>query len=428
LRGEEVASDGPHDPLRAFVAAHRGALPARRRGKRFNSGEHAWLAGHGVDRACEELREARGIDVDEKIFTAIRRASGREEFQYGELVALSGDFYETPHALFDERPSPVPWLWKRNDIHGLRNIFEKELRWIEDRTHGQGPTAYPDSNVRMAWSAKSYVELVLRNTDHFGWHNARAYCQHHAAALRLVAGCRGRENEDFRRAVCTNAFADHFLTDAFAAGHIRVPRAEIRTWCERRGLSEKIAGALTKLLHDQDGHVDLQSLHGMDEGDGAPAAGLLVQDSNGTTWSTYCDGQLFLERGANRSPAVERAVGAVAASMFEFLLAWQRGELPQGVYAATRMMPFPHPTEPMLVEKFPASLPDTDLDRLWHGVDWYAKIPFIAGLEREHIRVLFGALPEIMAAFRTNVGRDAADTEVVSRLAPEYIAAYRKIG
>lgn len=32
--------------------------------------------------------------------------------------------------------------------------------------------------------------------------------------------------ETFRWALFTNAFADHFLTDAFAAGHVRVPRAE----------------------------------------------------------------------------------------------------------------------------------------------------------------------------------------------------------
>lgn len=115
-------------------------------------------------------------------------------------------------------------------------------------------------------------------------------------------------NETFRRALYTNAFADHFLTDAFAAGHIRVPRAEIRNWAEARGLGDKIAGALSKLLHDQDGHIDLESLHGpVDENDGRPEDGLLVQDSTGTSWSTRCDGQLFLETNAAQSTAVERA-------------------------------------------------------------------------------------------------------------------------
>jgi len=417
------------DPLGAFLAAHRASLPPTRKAKRFNSGEHAWLGGHGADRACDELLRARNIRVDKNLFASIRRAHGRDELQYGELVALSGDFYETPTDLFDEKPSPVPWLWESNDISDLRQIFAEELRWIEARSHGQGSAAYPDANVRSAWNAKSYVELALRNTDHFGWHNALAYCRHHQEALRLAASCRGREDEAFRRALYTNAFADHFLTDGFAAGHIRVPRAEIRAWAERQGWNEKVAGALSKLLHDQDGHVNLQSLHAAsDENDRSGGDGLHVQDSTGRSWHTRCDGQLFLDRGAAESTAVERAVDAVSASVLELLLAWQRGELPRGVYAATRLLPFPHPGGPTLVEKFPGALPAPELDRLWRSVGWYAKIPFIVGLESEQIRALFTALPGIMAEFRANVGTAAdASPELIARLAPEYVAAYRNV-
>ncbi len=408
---------------------HRAALPAARATKRFNSGEHAWIASLGAERACDELLRTRNIRVDKDVLSSIRRAHGREQFQYGELVALSGDFYETPEDLFDEKPSPLPWLWEGNDLSDLRQLFAKELEWIEARAHGQGPTAYPSENVRFAWNAKSYLELALRNTDHFGWHNARAYCRHHAEALRLASRCGRQANDDFRRALCTNAFADHFLTDGFAAGHIRVPRAEIRAWAAGRGLNEKIAGALSKLLHDQDGHVDLQSLHGVtDENRRAGNDGLPVRDATGATWSTRCDGQLFLERDAAASPAVQRAAQAVTASVTELLLAWQRGELPTGVYAATCLLPFPQPGTPRLIDKFPAALPDPELDRLWESVGWYSKIPFLAGLQRPHVRDLLIALPGIMQQFRDNVAADAAAApDVTARLAPEYVAAYRNI-
>jgi hypothetical protein len=415
------------DPLTAFLDIHRRRLSATRGGKRFNAGEHAWLAGQGAALAVARARDEHGVRVDEALFTSIRRAHGREELHYGELVALSGDFYESPEALFDEKPAPLPWLWEGNDLSDLRAIFARELEWIEARAHGRGPVPYPDENIRLAWNAKAYVELALRNTDHFGWHNIRAYVRYHAEALRLAASARGRSDETFRRSLYTSAFADHFLTDAFAAGHIRVPRAEIRVWAEQQGLGEKIAGALSKLLHDQDGHLDLGQLHGVSDENQASGGGLPVQDSTGVRWSTRCDGQLFLYDGAG-SKAVERAIEAVSASVVEVLLAWQRGELPRGIYAATTMAPFPQPGAIKLLEKFPGNLPDADLSRLWSGIEWYSKIPWIAGLEREHIRALFSALPEIMERFRANVATTAdVDPELRARVAAGYLAAYRAV-
>jgi len=418
------------DPFTVFLAYHRRALPPTRGVQRFNAGEHAWLAGHGAERARKEVKRKYGVDVKEKVFASIARRDGREVLQYGELVALSGDFYESPEALFDEKPSPLPWLWEANDLSDLRKLFEEELRWIEARRQGTGgASSYPEENIRLAWNAKSYVELALRNTDHFGWHNLCAYCRHHAEAMRLAASTDGREDETFRRALYTNAFADHFLTDGFAAGHIRVPRAEIRTWAEERGLGEKAAGALSKLLHDQDGHVDLQSLHGVVDENQRPANdGLLVQDSTDATWRTRCDGQLFLDTAATQSPAIERAVAAVAASVSEFLLAWKRREIPVGVYAATQLVPFPHPDAPTLVQKFPADLSDAALDSLWRSVAWYAKIPWLVDLKREHVRDLLTSLPQIMADFRAHVAAAvSADADIAARIAPSYIAAYRQI-
>jgi len=414
------------DPLSLFLANHRASLPKTRGIKRFNAGEHAWLASRGADKACERLKKERGIQVDRQLFESIARKDKREMLQYGELVALSGDFYESPKALFYETPSPLPWLWEANDLSDLRKVFVRELEWIEKRLATEkGGSPYPDENLKLAWNAKSYVELALRNVDHFGWHNLCAYARHHEAALELAVASGGRENETFRCALYTNAFADHFLTDGFAAGHIRVPRAEICTWAEKEGLNDKIAGALSKLLHDQDGHV--HSVHGEPSEEHRDAAdGLRVRDAEGDEWHTYCDGQLFLERSA-QSPAVMHAVDAVSDSVFELLVAWQRRELPKGPYVASRRVPFPHPDSPTLAQKFPADMPQADFDRLFNSVAWYAKVPWISGLQPEHLRALFAALPQIMADFRANVEAASVRPEIATRLDPGYIAAYRKI-
>ena len=174
------------------------------------------------------------------MFASISRRDGREHLQYGELVALSGDFYETPEELFNEKPSPLPWLYESNDLSDLQKIFSNELQWIEARQQGKGSKTYPNENIRLAWNAKSYVELALRNTDHFGWHNIVTYCKYHAEALQLASSSRGQETDIFRQALYTNAFADHFLTDGFAAGHIRVPRSEILCWAQNKGYGERL--------------------------------------------------------------------------------------------------------------------------------------------------------------------------------------------
>ena len=412
------------DPLDAFVDRHRKAL--HHRGKRFNSGEHAWLGSTGASRARQGLKDERQVDVPADIFESIPRKRDRETLQYGEIVALSGDFYETPTELFEEKSSLIDVPGLTNDLDDLREMFAEELAWIEARRQGTAGATYPDSNVRSAWNAKSYVELALRNTDHFGWHNVVAYCRHHAKALELARAARGREDETFHRALYTNAFADHFLTDGFAAGHIRVPRAEIRAWAIEKGFSEKVAGSLSKLLHDQDGHVDVHSLHGdSNESQRAGNDGLHVQDSQGDAWFTFCDGQLFLQ--ASGKPAIEHAVNAVAASVKEFLLAWKLDELPAGVYEATRLVPFPHPQAPKLVDKFPGNMAPADFDALWKSIAWYAKIPYLAGLEASHVRSLFEALPQIMTRFREHIAAAAADAELRKRVAPGYVEAYKQV-
>lgn len=422
--GNEV----PLDPLSLFVANHRSRLQ-RKRGPRFNSGEHAWLAGRGAERACSELKKQRGICIQQELFASIQRLDREESFPYGELVALSGDFYETPDDLFEEKSSLIPWLYESNDLSDLRKIFATELQWIEQRRKGGASTTYPEENITLAWNAKSYVELALRNTDHFGWHNIVAYCKYHTEALRLAHSARGVEKcPAFRRALFTNAFADHFLTDGFAAGHIRIPRAEIRDWANAKGLSEKVAGALSKLLHDQDGHINLHSLHcEVDENARAATDGLYVKDSTGTSWHTYCDGQLFLETQQGQT-AIERAVMAVSASVSELLLAWKQGELPVGIYEATRFVPFPHPKTPKLIDKFPTDIPDVEFDKLWSSVAWYTKIPWIADLKQSHVRALFNELPEIMTEFRSNIATAALDGNLLKRVDRHYIDAYKSIG
>lgn len=419
------------DPLAVFVKAHHEARQSSTGEKRFNGGEHAWLGGRGAALACAELKKELEISCD--LFQFIPRGDGRETLSYGELVALSGDLYRTPDDLFDEKPSLLPSPW-RNDLPKIRDMFSEELRWIEARAKQTATldkvTPYPEHNLALAWSAKSYLELALDNTAHFGWHNVLAYCLYHEKALALAAAAAvnaGEHDPQLRRALYTNAFADHFLTDGFAAGHIRVPRAEIRRWAADKGFSEQIAGSLSKLLHDQDGHLDAQSLHGVvDENARRDDDGLPVVNAAGASWHTRCDGQLFTGGESLKSPRIAQPIAAVAASVTELLRAWKLRELPRETYAATNFVPFPAPTTPPLIAKFPANLPEDRLEALWKSMGWYLRIYGI-GLEPRHLRALFEALPLLMERMRANVARDITRDQRRVRIAPAYLTAFSKI-
>jgi len=70
---------------------------------------------------------------------------------------------------------------------------------------------------------------------------------------------------------------------------------------------------------------------------------------------------------------------------------------------------------------------DGEFDALWKSVAWYAKVPYLAGLEASHVRGLFEALPSIMSKFRENIATASADAELCKRVAPRYVEAYKQI-
>jgi hypothetical protein len=405
------------DPIQALLRKTAeftgGAQP-------FEGGEHLWIGNEGAKLAAAR----RGVAA----LHPVQRRRAPEALTYGEIVALSGDFYESAEDLFDEKPAALPWLWADNDLGDLLDALKKEVGWI-NLPPGQRGTSYPDQSVALWWNAKSYAELALRNTSHFGWHNALTYVANHEAALRLAALAAvetdsARRSLLWRQALYTNGFADHFLTDGFAAGHVRTPAAEIRAWGAGRGMDDKRAGVLVKIIHDQDGHV--AELHGQVD-HAAATSGLRVTNARGDRFVTHCDGQLFLS--GTQSAAVGQAVEAVAASVGELLEAYSDGSQPRGVFAATQRLPWPSSEEPALIEKFPAGVSAQRVSAIFESIRWYLRLPLVgADVRPEDIRSCFERLPECMASFRASVTRDVARrADLVARLPPSFVAGYQAI-
>ena len=416
----ELLQPPPVEPGAGALGAANGDKPITLK-DRFEGGEHQWLGMLGATAACagneEKLEMLRGL----------RRPNDKSVLTYGEIVALSGDFYGTPEELLLEKPATFPWLPKTNDLARLQAAFKKELTWIRDENRPRS-AGYPDNTLTFVWTAKSYIELAEDNTAHFGWHNLVKYCEHHGQAIRyaLKAKSQTASDENWMRAIFYNGFADHFLTDGFAAGHIRVPREEIRTWALTKGYSGKLAGLLSKVLHDQDGHVS--TFHAQGEGPISTSEGLPVQNSRNIKWSTRCDGQLFLVPSKEDAPLIAEPVAAVAASLSELFEAQQEQRVPDGEYRALQYVPFPDPSAPALSQKFADTSP-ARLEKLLKSFKWYTEVPFIeASLNDDNIRSLFEALPVLMKSFAHNVGvAYSASADLRKRLPKPYVTAFKNI-
>lgn len=114
-----------------------------------------------------------------------------------------------------------------------------------------------------------YIELAKQDYDHFG-NNAWLTYQvgHHVAIKEAIAAHATNDKKKLEIAYAMNAFACHFLTDRFAAGHIRTPRNELPT-----NVTPSVVGSLlVHFMHDEEN-----------------ANGIHVHNNRGDQWIAYGD-------------------------------------------------------------------------------------------------------------------------------------------
>jgi hypothetical protein len=193
----------------------------------------------------------------------------QSELTFGDLVALAGDHYDTPEALLDElrawrdHPDKDQKLYsilkaRQHQASGVRgwftarNFTSKEVaacvagdpkctEYLDAliRQGGDGKTVQPADCYRpLAYdesqfiATPDYLSLAAADQEHFGpraEHHFRAY----GDQARLLFEGMGKWRETIvHPAWVTAAFALHFYTDRFAAGHIRtnplLPVSEVK--------------------------------------------------------------------------------------------------------------------------------------------------------------------------------------------------------
>lgn len=262
----------------------------------FDTAEHAIIvAGLKLKTEALPLDAARA---------ALPLALGQSySLTYGQLIALGGDFYGDPDhpvckagnlqaqvAQFSANfKSMAAAKAEVQNILAVADHYEFGPIAQAVRTGRQPSSVYaalptspghivPGDEDRAFDAATNgrYLNLAKTNFDHFGVDAIACYTAGHWLAQDTAAKAKGISDNKARAqalllAYAMNAFADHFLTDLFAAGHMRTPRRSLYDSADN-DITRMGAGVCAKQMHDEDNKF-----------------GLWVTNSVGDTWVAYGD-------------------------------------------------------------------------------------------------------------------------------------------
>jgi hypothetical protein len=208
-----------------------GALLAPRSASAWETQEHQQLGRTAYADACAELVASLavpGAPPAPGVAGRLEIACGRNRAAladiYGSATALAGDFLNEPGEFISQAGA---WRFKSNT---------------------------------------SYWLLALENSAHFNPMSMRSWAEYHLKAIAVALdGAHGEGLESlrgFQLALQESAFADHFLHDSFAAGHMGFNRTAS-------------SAAASKSFHDA-----------------WNKRGRVISDRHGDRWVTFGDGRL----------------------------------------------------------------------------------------------------------------------------------------
>ncbi|MBL0797158.1 MULTISPECIES: phospholipase [unclassified Pseudomonas] len=272
---------------------------------------------------------------------------------YGQILGLGGDFYGIPEQPICDGATAAERLQRftaafnslatassaKAEAGKILEVAKQEAAAVEQAIHEGKPAheAYEKlgdtlseewnkitgggSFVSALFPLGRYLKLAANNPDHFGKWAKRAYIAGHSAALKQAVAAHGtQDTAALELAYAMNAFADHFLTDLFASGHLRVPRRELAAVVTPGDLGSLIS----RFMHDEDNQF-----------------GLKVRNSLSEHWRTFGDKRYFdlipdEEQFANQSH-VKQATQASADEVFDAYLSGKRPD--ESDFAALKHLP-----------------------------------------------------------------------------------------
>jgi hypothetical protein len=242
------------------------------------------------------------------------------------IVALAGDFY----GIYGQAIS-LPGGDEAEKTHRFINAFNTLVEANNDQIRrvlleiDQECAAVKNSSLPHHCYSQQMIEkngkikkikadidqLLVDNSDHFSSNAQEAYLIGHREAIRVAAEAfKTKDQGGLKTAYAMEAFACHFLTDLFAAGHIRNQRGELET-CLIMKLgftaeqAKPLAGLLTGAQHEKDGNE-----------------GLNVEDGEKQFWRAYGDGNFFAPKNKENR---DKVITATRRSVQEIHDAFETG-------------------------------------------------------------------------------------------------------
>ena len=206
VRGESAES---------LLGAGRGGAAAGQAVQRFGSREHKHLGDEGTRTA---QGQARTVEIASGYFVS-----------FGDLTAMAGDYFGSVDEI------------KRIAVNDGRGAGTREEIEYVRTVHVMGQKNAESSFSQTARDAvmARYYALAGNNSSHFtepngrpertSLNNAGNYRDNHEQAIRQAAAA-GAEGRSIDHALLCEGFASHYLTDAYAAGHVRTERISISDW------------------------------------------------------------------------------------------------------------------------------------------------------------------------------------------------------
>ncbi|CEG57997.1 conserved exported protein of unknown function [Legionella fallonii LLAP-10] len=150
-----------------------------------------------------------------------------------------------------------------------------------------------------------YLLLAMENYDHFSPNNIIVYKHGHQVALKQAIKAQKTGNRsDLELAYAMDAFAAHFLSDRFAAGHLRTPKGELK----HKVTPAVLGSLLSNYMHNEENKY-----------------GLYVHNAQGDRWRVYGDFSYFNPMNEINRQMLLKALQRSADELFE---AYNSGAIP----------------------------------------------------------------------------------------------------
>src|SRR6185503_11240441 len=223
----------PERPAGRHLLAHELAHVARAGSDplqtlhRYEAPEHQDFGDVGLEELATFLQTKEGAAFGSKLSSATAATAlqsdpflrGKRftvqgvELTVGDIIAMAGDFYATPVELANADPDELKEI-----RDAIREEREGKLKG------GRANERYQQITQKYICLGKrskehSFIGLASVNAPHFTPTNRDAWKSLHTQALQ-AARVAGKDQRKLDMALLTDTFGGHFLTDAFASGHL----------------------------------------------------------------------------------------------------------------------------------------------------------------------------------------------------------------